>query len=368
MNYTHRYVLRAVIEFTEPFIISAGRGEKLADMEFVADANGLPVIPGTSIAGVLRSAFRELYKDEADELFGYQSGSDGLGSKLRISCGYIHDKTGTPVEGIVPQSRLYDDVLANARSVAIRDHVRLSHKGTADDRGKFDVKPVCAGNRFTFELELSGDERDAILWNHLIETLSHASLKFGGSTTRGYGSCRIVDLKSRCFDLRSDFEAYRSHPVSLAMKSPVLNDVELPLKGEGHIRIELEANGYWMFGGGEDLQDEPGQDDDSNGADMAPVRDNLVIWNDGVGKVKENVPIIPGSGLKGALAHRTAFLYNAQKKFFADGLTEAEIAARCGEHNEAVRELFGWPKGLDGKEDLGHRGRVSVGTVYMTGD
>ena len=129
---THRYVLRAVIEFTTPFLVGAGRKGDVADAVFVADANGFPALPGSGIAGVLRSRFREACGvEDADRLFGFQKGDRGEGSRLSVSWGCIHNSQGMPIEGIVPPKMHDDPVLAKAMAPSIRDHVKINHKGAS---------------------------------------------------------------------------------------------------------------------------------------------------------------------------------------------------------------------------------------------
>ena len=196
---THRYLLRAVIEFATPFLIASGRGERIADAEFVADANGLPMIPGSSIAGVLRSMMQD--EDEAEKIFGYQRGSDGSGSLLSVSCGFIHNSSDKPTDGIVPSEALCDEVLTTAMTPVLRDHVRINHKGAADNRGKFDEYAVCAGQRFTFELEIAGGKEDRRLWDKVIKLITTNPLKFGGRTRQGYGACKLISLRESTFEL-----------------------------------------------------------------------------------------------------------------------------------------------------------------------
>ncbi len=359
---THRFVARAVVEFTTPFIVGASRGGDIADAVCVTDANGLPAIPGSSLAGALRAAFRRAAGQEAEKsIFGYQENDDGRGSRLTVSWACIHDSKDVPVEGIAAPERLADAVLAKAMCPAVRDHVRISHKGASDsaERGKFDEQAVCAGHRFSFELELAGGPEDATAWKTLLGLLSGGSLRLGGKTRRGFGAFKLVSLslRDRAFDLRkeADFSAYRKHPVSLKEKD------SLPLtKLEGEagrggmltVLLELTPRGFWMFGGGHDLPESKGD------ADMAPVRDCRIAWEGGKGAVEEDLILIPAASIKGALSHRVAFHYNALTGRFCDKERPEDI---CGENNGAVKALFGFVKDQSG----GRRGRVLIDDILL---
>ncbi len=358
--YSHRYVFRGTIQFDTPFLIAAGRDDSIADAVFVADANGLPTIPGSSLAGVLRSLFRETWGDE-ERLFGFQKRDYGEGSRLSVSWGAIHDSKDCPVVGLLTDTqRAADPVLLRAFSPLLRDHVRINHKGVSDaeERGKFDERAVCAGHRFTFEFEMIGTQEEKGFWDKLIQLLSSPSLRLGGKTRRGYGAFHFVRAASRVFDLTTDFDDYAKHPVSIAESSSVLRELPLPKsEKKNSVSFRLQPRGYWMIGGGYDTLGQTGE------ADMAPYRDTAIFWKNKKGTVKENVLVIPATAIKGALAHRVAFHYNVLQGVFADTLEEGvSFEDVTGEGNAAIRELFGYCK--DSEED-GQRGRIILDDIYI---
>jgi len=364
--YPCRYVFRATIQFSTPFLIGAGRNNDVADTVFVSDVNGLPTIPGSSLAGVVRSLFRETFRSEEDEreLFGYQKGRDGSGSRLSVSWGVIHDSKNRPVEGIIDPDRLLDPVLARAQNPTLRDHVRLNHRGASDaeGRGKFDEQAVCAGHRFSFEMEMIGDHSHERLWQQLLHLLAQPGLRIGSRTRRGYGAFRFVHLASRVFDLtvRDDFDAYKSHPVSLATTSAALRNCDLPANPrEDDLTLELEPLGHWMIGGGYDIYGD---------ADMAPFRDCAITWQGDEATVCDDIIVIPATSIKGALAHRVAFHYNALTGIFADAETteDSNLDNVIGANNLAVRELFGYCKDSEADSgDQGQRGRIIIDDIYL---
>ena len=358
-NFSLRYTARVTIEFTTPFIIG-GEQDFFADDAFIADANGLPMLPGTSIAGVLRHAFRQ-YKDtgSVDSLFGWQKADRGAASRLSVSCGNIHDMVNRPVVGILFGAELQTDpVLKQALHSRIRDHVRITHKGTAADTGKFDEKCVSAGHRFTFELLLEGERGDETHWNELISLFSSAEMRLGGKTRRGFGAFTVVNLIQNIFDLSTPdgFDAFVEYPVSLAKAIPggsVPEQQDKALKAN----ISLSPEGFWIFGGGAGGTD----------ADIHPVRDAKITWQAVNGKVcgsvSDSMFCVPGSSLKGAISHRTAFHYNALKGIFADEKSEAELA-EAANVNQAVQDLFGCSK-TEEKDNPGQRGRILIDDVYF---
>lgn len=358
-SYSVRRLARVVIEFTTPFHVGSGRGGDGLDALVVTDANGLPTIPGSSLAGALRAAFLRATGDAAAvaELFGDQVLDSGRGSRLTVSWACLHDQTDHPVEALRdldPQ----DEVLGDALGRHFRDHVRLNDRGAAAHHGKFDERHVGAGHRFTFELELADRPDDNADWQRLLAILVSGELRLGGKTRRGYGAFKVVRLSAASFDLdvREQFEAYANHPAALVEDAPDLGEPPDSASVSDGTQVVLTLNvqprGYWMFGGGEDLdRDAP--------VDMAPLRDSRIVWTGTTGSVEDEVLVLPATAIKGALAHRVAFHWNRIKGRFADA-KDGEPAAELGENNPAVRELFGWRADKGG----GRRGRLLMDDTF----
>ncbi len=360
------YLARVVIEFETAFIIGSGK-DLFFDDTFVADANGLPSIPGSTLAGILRHGWVDAKYGDGDDLFGHME----QGSPLEVSWGCLHNKDNTPVEGVVlnRQTIIDDKVLCEALTMASRDHVRISDKGTAEKGGKFDERSVSAGHRFTFELQLTGNresqEIDQERWEKLLGLLVGGTLRIGGKTRRGYGAFVVRSLKQRCFDLSIpyDFDVYVMHPVRLALPSFMPESINPACSGEKAVAphssittLNLQPEGFWMFGGGfGDI------------VDMNPQRANRIVWdNNCKGSVQERVALVPGSSVKGALAHRTAYYHNLLLGRFAKKEIELDESKRpqTGDNNEAVRALFGYSKDKTSGR-TGQRGRVIISDIYV---
>lgn len=96
------------------------------------------------------------------------------------------------------------------------------------------------------------------------------------------------------------------------------------------------------------------------------VKEPVIQWNDD-GKVsiieKEKVILIPGSSVKGALAHRTAYHYNKLKECFADGKSAEELQRHVGKQNGAVKLLFGSEGDNKGKNK--RRGSILISDIIQ---
>ena len=347
-----RYLARITLELETPLHIGTGKEWDESDAGVVLDANGLPTLPLSGIIGVLRHAFvtgtlpDSETRKAVDRLFGFQGPqengeSEGQGSRLRGSFGYIHDASNTPVYGIlkperynlnaelvtklprkkgIPEEIPYetDPVLAAALRLTLRDHARHNESGVAASKGKFDELVVCAGHRFTFELELTGQRgSDETAWDKLFTRLADPLTRLGGKSRRGLGRFKVERVLRRCFDLKNgDFEDYADYDSRLDVpiaEQPSQKDKWesfTPSASSPHtISITLRPRFFWMFGAGSDLENE---------SDRAPVRDRRIVWANDVPEVRQDVLYLPGSGMKGGLRHRAWF--HAQAKFghFAD--------------------------------------------------
>ncbi|MBN1664022.1 MAG: hypothetical protein JW943_10520 [Deltaproteobacteria bacterium] len=353
-EYPLRYLARVVIEFRTAFLIGNGQNNAFADEVFVSDANGLPALPGSSIAGILR---RQLSETDANDIFGNRDAS--MGSRLTISWGCIHDSHNRPVEGLVQLNTIEQDtVLRQAKYSMVRDHVCINRRGTAVQGGKFDERCVDAGHRFTFEMILEGNAGDESKWTILMSALTSNELRFGGKTRRGYGAFDVVHLKTQMFNLSNPAErdAYLLQPKEFAIDSAMLDRRDLYAATTRNpetisLTIPLEPQGFWMVGGGS-----------GTAADMTPVEASRIVWDEQQNGSVKKVILIPGTAIKGPLSHRVAYYYNALNESYAD--CPSEIKPAVGAFNGAVRCLFGSAKN-DKHHDPGEAGRIYIDDIYI---
>lgn len=386
---TWRHLARVVIETTAPIAIGTGRGE-VGEATVVLDANGLPAIPGTTLAGVVRSRLAEVDAEAADQLFGYsrpvplgasaqQAAEAGSRSLVTVSWAVIHDSEDRPVAPMLRPSDLAEDaLLRSAAEPLIRDHVRLDHRGTAAGRLKFDQSSVMTGHRFTFEIEVEGDEDARTDLLRLLDVLADARTRLGGKTRAGLGSFVILSDRTahRSFDLRDPaaLDDYSSLPVSLATAPAgwtTRKSTETTL-ADAHTTwtsLELTAEEPWLIGGGEPLPDSS-----RKGADINPYFEHRVVWGEDGGAIAASPDyVLTASAVKGSLRHRTAFHLRARRQLWA---TSPEVQGQgrdraagadpwAPETVEGLDRLFGAIKRTEDGEDRGHPGRVFLQDVRI---
>lgn len=367
------HIARLTLEARTALSIGTGSPDGVFDTTLATDANGLPTLPGTSLAGVLRHLYQQVYgndqeNNETTTLFGYQNGADGEPSALCVSWGCIQNSKGAPVEGLLlgeeGKRRLADPLLSHARSLTdapvFRDRVRIDHRGTAADKGKFDRSVLPAGFRFSVELQLASEQREDERWNRLLGLLAHPAFRLGGNTRAGLGRFEVKSLHTGTFDLRSPDEAraWRALPRQLGDVSGLTQrDVPQEQRFEGVITgtLELRPEDFWRMGGGDRALAKA-----KKPADLLPKLEARVVWDQNGGRLAAEALLVPASAIKGALSHRVAFHHNLLCGRFADDMADIDHYDKA--ENEAVQQVFGQVKD---KQGGGAAGRLLLDDAYV---
>ena len=359
MKNQYRFLARVIIEAKSPLNIGSGNKGIKSDSLVLRDVNGLPFIPGTTLAGLLRHA---LGKDE-NRLMGSQQ----MGSPLIITEGKMLDCDGTVLDGIQPQAQLNSPFLAHYRELPIRQHAKIGHHGSTESGGKFDEEIVLKGTRFCFEMEmLSATDNDAD-FKRLLNILASETFRIGSGSRSGFGEVEVVG--NRCLykkvDLgvaaQRDWYLQKSSSLSEEWKDAETIVLRIPNK-EGWTTYDIQLNpvDFMLFGSGF------GNDK----ADMTYVRESFVDWAQMPARItdREHMVLIPASSVKGAVSHRLAYHFNKLKKRFADTLAPGQsIDSFVGKCNEAVVALFGSEgvKTADGTLQDKKRGNVLMSDIIQ---
>ncbi len=348
---THRYIARFIVEAETPLFVGSGESSLLKDALLQTDSNGLPMILGTSLAGVLRHSL--LGNTWIEQVFGYAEGDKGCGSLLKVSSAYMMISETEVSEGII--EKIDDKVLNKFTNLPSRQHVRITEKGVAADKGLFDNEVVYKGTRFVFELELKGNSEDKTYWNSILEQVNNPTFRIGSGTRNGYGSLKVIAVYSQVFDLQNekDFESYINFNPSFNADIN-WNDAkpsELTSDKFTKYSLKLKPDSFFIFS--------EGFGDDE--ADNRPLDEEIVVYKNGEIDF-EHQTVIPASSIKGAISHRVAFHYNRLTQQFADF-----GGGKTGFDNEAVATLFG-KAGQDNKEKVvdAQAGLVFINDFYFS--
>ena len=356
MDNKYRFLARIIIEAKSPLNIGSGNKGIKTDSLVLRDVNGLPFVPGTTIAGLLRHT---LGKDE-EKLMGSQE----MGSPLIITEAKMLDSDGRVLDGILSQEKLNSEFLRHFRQLPIRQHAKIGHRGATVKGGKFDEEIVLKGTRFCFEMELLSADADDTDFKRLLNVLTSDTFRVGSGSRSGFGEIEVVghqcQYKKIDLTIKEQKEWYLEKSSSLSEKwedAEVLT-LEMPLVKEWMTyELELKPVDFLLFGSGFG----------SDKADMTFVRESFVDWSDESAHVidRERVVLIPASSVKGALSHRIAFHYNKFAKKYADKLADEErIEDYTGKNNIAVKALFGSEgDSLGGKMQNKKRGNVLMSDI-----
>ena len=353
---THRYCARILVEAATPLKIGTGEQGLNIDERVATDANGLPLIPGTALAGVLRHAFRD--QDKVRDIFGFQERKKGAGSRLSVSSAHFVGREGEVIDGPTVIDFKNDTFYSMFRKMAVRDHVRIDHRGVAGDTGKFDSQLVYKGCRFVFDLELKGAEDDGEVWSRLLKLLHSPLFRLGGGTRKGFGELSVKAIDEEVYNLREDSARYMARSARLTV--PVgTRSKDKADADEGLIvyNISLRPDDFFIFSAGYG----------DNDVDSVSKKEPVITWENGRPSFSAEKLLIPASSVKGAIAHRVAFHFNRLSECYADKLAEDErLSNHTGENNKAVVALFGVAKNSDKGEDQGQRGRVIFSDLFRT--
>ena len=351
-RYTYRHIARIVIEAETPIAVGSGGSDILTDSPVVRDVNGLPFIPGSSLAGVLRHALG--IADDEKGIFGHHDEKGGEGSRLSVTDAVMIGAEGKAMDGLQPGIDRTDVFYKHFVDLPIRQHVKIGDKGTAKDGGKFDNEVVLRGTRFVFEMELVSDTADEPMFSNALRQLQDTAFRVGSGTRCGLGKVKVVSLKRRVLNLsiRKDLDAYLRKSSCLADSFDGAEEaVSCPVADSAWEKyvLKLKPLDFFSFGSGH------GDDD----VDDVPATESVVAWNDdGKPMVETGKTLIPATSVKGALAHRTAYHYNKLRGLFA-GNSEA----KSGDKNPAVAAIFG--KAGDGASADGiSRGNILLSDVH----
>lgn len=313
MSYTHRYFARICIEAETPLAVGSGEKGLNTDRLVAKDANGLPYIPGTSLAGVLRHSFGNA-KWVAD-VFG-AGGTDGKGSRLIVSSAFLVGADGQTVMEGLRNIDLTEGFYSYFSRLPERDHVRINDKGAADteNHGKFDEEVVHKGTRFVFEIEFiaNSNEQDKAYWEEILASFSSPAYRIGGGTRKGFGKLKILSDKSKTITLNltqeSDLKTYLKKSGSLNDPTPTWGklQVEQMSKFDGwtDYSLKLKAKDFFTFSEG--IGDSE--------ADNVPKKERYFDWTNQKPVLTDKAfTLIPATSIKGALSHRVAYHYNDEK-------------------------------------------------------
>ena len=330
------FIAHITFEAKTALKIGSKNADFLQDSPIQKDWNGLPMILGTSLTGVLRKEFED---EIAKNIFG----TGDLGSKTIISNALILNEKKEVTESLLLDSKK-SDFLQKFIVLPIREHNAMNDKGVTIKNAKFDEEVIYKGTRFKFSIEMLNENvNDKNNFFQLLDLLSKDSFRIGAGSSKGFGQIKVIEITYDEFDVNSDEYVNLSNSLNINTKLSETHKIK-EFDDEKYIKYKLilTPDDFFMFGSGF------GDDE----ADMTPVFEDIVDYEK-QDLIKEKV-LIPASSVKGAISHRTTYHYNLINKNFIkeNGENKAEV----------LETIFGSKKD---KEKDSFKGNILISDVYL---
>lgn len=178
-----QYALKLILK--SPLCVSGGADEA-TDRDVQKDFDGTPFIPGTSLAGALRSYLEECADRQdtrdIDKVFGYSAKSDGYMSRVKISDLRFAGEKDSGVK------------------IITRDGIKLQHKLTVKG-AKFDMEAVDSGavcECFMLLTIREGDDKGRLeaVVERALAGLMYGEIRLGANKNRGFGELEVLKAKN----------------------------------------------------------------------------------------------------------------------------------------------------------------------------
>ena len=297
-----------------PLALGSGENDN-TDKDLMKDSNGIPYIPASSIAGVVRESLEK------------KQGQTKTAEYLGIVTPNSSDTKADQSESTV---LFYDAVISSGEPrITVRDSVSLDEWKTARKGAKFDMEILEPGISFTTYLEQDFvPEKEEDYGIEIVKEFLSDTLLFGGKSMRGYGAIKDVKAwettfvfpdeteKWIAFDLYQDDQAWT--PCTAERIAPS-KELRISLELQGGISIRKYTTRV------------------STEETAEPDMEQLTVG-------KDPIPVIPGTSWAGAFKHR---------------MEDFDIDTK-GENS-----IFGYVKG-EGKNEKA-RSRIFFGESQLTG-
>lgn len=302
------YLLKMIA--TSPLRIGGG-GNENSDIDLILDGMGIPFIPGSSLAGVIRNMMLTISKNDSsdnkycitsndvDELFGYVESSSGNDDPQAYSSKILIN------DGVIESNKKEKDI-----RISVRDGVGLDEWGMAIPGAKYDfeVSEINAPLYAIIECNYDNDIQEH-KFERVLSIIGNEGIALGARTSRGYGKMKC-EIKKRSFSIPDDlddwlnFNPYNYSYEGIKEFTPSKNDTYTTT-----IKINLKMMGDFII----------------------RVREaNAVVREDGTNPDEVTIknmmgrPIIPGTAWAGCFRHHMESINRE-----LNGFVNAEIIDKC---------------------------------------
>lgn len=203
-----KHYLKITFQLESPLCIGSGRND-ITDQDILRDARGIPYIPGSAVAGVIREACNGAIDEGILKYyFGYAPINKGKNNESKESS-IIESKIIFYDATLIGDGK--DDGKNQIYRISQRDGVALNEYKSAKKQAKFDWEILEGDCKFQTFIEISEEEStskisaEEVLIN-IAKVWKETDIRFGAKTTRGFGKICNVDIIRRSFELVKNYD------------------------------------------------------------------------------------------------------------------------------------------------------------------
>ena len=338
-----------ILEADSALHFGSGDFDMLYDSPIQRDFNGLPIILGTSICGVIREGAKEIFsKNELDSLFGSQDFS----SRLIFSNALLLDENMRVNENLIPFSKLAKSkFLSHFLSLPQRQHNAISAQGVCKDGAKFDEEVIFKGTRFKCAVSMDcQDESEKEVFFKILGLFCSPFIRFGAGSTKGFGKIKAHKITYEI--LQTPFSKSASLNETLA-KTFTPDSGILSTKNFTRYTLNLTPESVFLFGAGFGDKE----------ADSIGVSEKIIDYDKG--HLSECKLLIPASSIKGSVSQRTHFYINKHLGNFIGENSEMDKKA-----TQIHATLFGSAESSDksNQKSQATKGKILINDLYLDFD
>ncbi len=215
-TFENKYILKGVLVAVDPIHIGTSNKSSLdpvdVDSSVLKDSRGYPVIPGSSVKGVVRSWFESVLrgagvyvcdvldkykyctKSHENEIKNEKKDKEKAELAYKYSCEACRLFGGREIAGKI---QFKDCYLIGEPSFELRDGVGIDREtGAAKGSAKYDFEIISKDSEFSFYLTAENlDKNQQKYFDFIVEGLKSGDLSVGGMTTRGLGRFKVKDVE-----------------------------------------------------------------------------------------------------------------------------------------------------------------------------
>ncbi len=377
--FTYIQVAHIVLECDTALAIGSGKSSAASDNHVKLDYNDLPVIPWSSINGVLN------HLAEEDKIVSSLLGEEirnketkeksHKGSQLIGSDAYLLNSKYEVHQELSTEDIFEDELLKYYEILPVREHTSINAFGSAKEKSKYSNSIVYKGSRFKLEvkLELQEKPKGDNPFDKILSYFKHPMFRLGAQTTNGLGKMEVISCQTKVFDLKNKNNLKSFFEYTPNLNNP-LNGVDWGGAAGTIVKDDLYTDHSFKFKS-EAIHIGSGYGDLDT--DHANLKEYVITWDEN-NKPKAALNfVVPGASVKGTLYHRSFYYWCPPLDIRR--IPEDESDTALGNHYEKQFEIwkpinpFGFENNATSKdattdETGGAMGQIIIEDVYIPFD